>query len=341
MGRPLLSIGIPSYNRPKQLSDLLESVDCDPKHIEIVVCEDCAPQREKVRSVVETFRDRSAYEVRYFENERNLGYDGNVRTVVEKSRGRFVMFMGDDDLVISGTLDRFLQFLSQQQDKKYILRSYISIHTDGTVEHFRYLPAVTVLAPGEQTVAWLFKRSVTVCGFTISRDDAHAVATTELDGMLLYQIYLMAEMCLKHESVYCDFPVAQMTQTFRGDVQMFGSSEAERSRFQPGSVSQDNSVNFTKAYFELAEYLDRRHGTRLTPLVRKDISKYSYPFLSIQRKNGVGAFLKYAGRLERETGLGCTPFYHLYKWGLAILGERVCDRIIIRIKKAYGYTPNF
>jgi glycosyltransferase involved in cell wall biosynthesis len=339
--RPFLSIGIPSYNRPRQLSDLLESVDCDPGDIEIVVCEDCAPQRKQVRTVVEAFMGRSPYEVHYFENEKNFGYDGNVRRLVEKSRGRFVMFMGDDDFFIPGALDRFLQFVREHEDKKYILRSYIAVHPDGKVENFRYLPTATVLTPGEKTVAWLFKRSVTICGFTISRDDALAVATSELDGMLLYQVYLMAEMCLKHESVYCDFPVVEATQTFRGDVQMFGSSEAEKSRFRPGSVSQDNSVNFTKAYFELTEFIDRRHATQITRLVRKDISKYSYPFLSIQRKNGVGPFLKYAGRLEREVGLGCTPFYHVYKWGLVIFGESFCDRMIVRVKKAYGYTPNF
>lgn len=338
---PALSIGIPSYNRPKQLAELLRSVDCSPETVEIVICEDFAARREEVRAAVEAFRSASPYEVRYYENENNLGYDGNVRRVVDKARGRFVMIMGDDDLFIPGALERFLQFITDHEGKKYILRSYVSVHPDGVVENFRYLPSVTVLPPGEETVAWLFKRSVTISGFTISREEARAAATSELDGLLLYQVYLMAEVCLRHESVYCDFPVAEATQTYRGDVQMFGSSDAEKSRYRPGSVSEDNSVNFTKAYFELTDFLDRRHGTELTRLVRKDISKYSYPFLSIQRKNGIRPFLNYARRLENEAGLGCTPFYHLYKWGLVILGERICDRLIVRIKNTYGYTPNF
>jgi len=339
--RPLLSICIPSYNRPRQISNLLLSIDCDPKNIEIVVCEDRSPQREQIRSAVELFTSQSPYKVRYLENEINLGFDGNLRKLVELAAGRFVMFMGDDDLFVPGALNRFLQFISEHEDKKYILRSYIVVHPDGCIENFRYLRNTTVLPPGEETVAWLFKRSVTICGFTISRDDAFRVSTTELDGTLLYQVYLMAQVCLEHESIYCDFPVVQAVQSFRDDKPMFGSSEAEKSRYTPGTVSQDNSINFTKAYFELTEYLDQQHGTRLTSRVKTDLSKYSYPFLSIQRKRGLGSFLQYAKRLESEVGFGCTPYYFLYKWGLVLLGEKFCDRLILYVKKAYGATPNF
>jgi glycosyltransferase involved in cell wall biosynthesis len=341
VAEPLLSICIPSYNRPRQLAELLASVDCDPVKVEIVVCEDRSPQRELVQAHVASFTAGSRYLVRYFENDINLGFDGNLRRLVELSAGKFVMFMGDDDLFIPGALDRFLVFLKEHEDKKYVLRSYRAVHAGDRIEKFCYLPAVTVLPAGEDSVAWLFKRSVTLCGFTISREASLAVATADLDGTLLYQIYLMAQVCLKHEAIYCDIPVAQVGQSFRDDKPMFGSSAAEKSRYTPGTVSEDNSINFTKAYFELTAYLDKMHGTQLTRRVRMDLSKYSYPFLSIQRKRGVRLFLQYAGRLEREAGFGCTPYYFVYKWGLVLLGEEMCDRLIGMIKKVWGHTPNF
>lgn len=341
MNRPLLSICIPSYNRTRQLVELLNSVDCDPSNVEVVICEDGSPHRNEIRVAVENFSSTSKYKIRYFENETNFGYDGNLRRLVERAVGKFVMFMGDDDLFVPHALDRFLDFLDKHEDVKYILRSYITIHPDGHTENFRYLPKEAVLPRGEATVAWLFKRSVTICGFTIAREDALKFATSDLDGTLLYQVYLMAQVCLHHDSIYCDFPVAHAVQSFREDKPMFGASEAEKSRYTPGTVSQDNSINFTKSYFELTEYLDKQHGTSLTKLVRTDLSKYSYPFLSIQRKRGIGAFLRYAKRLETEAGFGCTPYYFMYKWGLVLLGEKVCDRLIMRIKNSLGYTPNF
>jgi hypothetical protein len=151
----------------------------------------------------------------------------------------------------------------------------------------------------------------------------------------------MAQVCLKHDSIYCDIPVSHAVQTFRSDTPMFGVAESEKSRFTPGTVSLDNSINFTKAYFEVTEYLDKLHGTQLTQLVRIDLSKYSYPFLSIQRKRGIFSFLRYANRLEAEVGFGCTAYFHLYKWALVLLGEGICDRLIGVIKRTLGRTPNF
>ncbi len=340
MKRPLLSICIASYNRPRQLIELLNSIDCNPDNIEVVIQEDYSPKREKIRKGVEEFVSTSIYTTRYIENIKNLGFDGNIRALVKSASGLFVMFMGDDDLFVPKALDKFLIFLSENRDKKYILRSYLTVYSQGRIEYFRYLNTTTVLPAGEKTVAWLFKRSVTICGFTISRDDANALAIDELDGTLLYQVYLMATICLKNESIYYNEPIVHAVQSFREDKPMFGNAEAERSRYTPGTVSHDNSVNFTKAYFELTKYLDQKHDTNLTELVARDLSKYSYPFLSIQRKRGIKSFLEYAKKLE-DIGLASTIHFYFYKWALVVFGEQICDNTIRLIKRIYGHTPNF
>ena len=341
MTSPFLSICIPSYNRPLQLEQLLSSVDCSPKLVEIVVCEDLAPKRVEVREAVKQFSVSSEYSTQYYENAKNLGFDGNLRRLVECASGEYIMFMGDDDLFVPGALNQFLQFLEAHRDKPYVLRTYLTEHPDGRTEYYRYMPQSAVLPKGEVMAAWLFKRSVTICGFTVSRSEALKHSTSDLDGTLLYQVYLMSQICLNYDSVYCDIPVAHAVQSFRDDKPMFGSSEAEESRFTPGGVTHDNSINFTKAYFEVTSYLDQQHGTDLTKLVRFDLSKYSYPFLSIQRKRGILSFLRYAKRLEVEADFGCTAYFYIYKWALVVLGENVCDRLIVGIKKIVGHTPNF
>ncbi|NQU47751.1 MAG: glycosyltransferase family 2 protein [Planctomycetes bacterium] len=341
MSSPFLSICIPSYNRPSELRNLLASIDCNPAVVEVVICEDLAPKRDEVRAIVTAFADTSSYPVHFHENPTNRGFDGNLRRLVECATGEYILFMGDDDLFVPRALDQFIAFLENHREMPYVLRSYLTEHSDGRTEYFRYLPKSQVLPAGETTVAWLFKRSVSLCGFTISRKKALQFATTDLDGTLLYQIYLMSQVCLKQDSIYCDIPITHAVQTFRGDKPMFGNSEAEKSRFTPGTVSHDNSINFTKAYFEVTAYLDKQHGTNLTQRVRIDLSKYSYPFLSIQRKRGIASFLRYAKRLENEVGFGCTAYFHIYKWALVLFGERVCDRLIGAIKRSLGHTPNF
>src|SRR5882757_8613633 len=112
----LLSICIPSYNRPELLKVLLQSIDCNPEQTEIVISEDNAPLREEVRSVVQTFAKNSPVEVRYKENEINLGYDGNLRSLIEAAQGEFVLFMGDDDWFLPGQLEQYLNFLAENRD---------------------------------------------------------------------------------------------------------------------------------------------------------------------------------------------------------------------------------
>lgn len=338
MRTKLISICVPSFNRPLELGRLLRSIDCCPKHIEIVITEDNAPRREEVRNEVKKYTSDCHYEVKYFENEFNFGFDGNLRRLVSLAEGKYVLFMGDDDLFVPGMLDQYISFL-QSKSPAYVLRSYLTVHANGLTEEFKYLPQTKLLDRGEETVAWLFKRSVTICGFTVDRQLAERASTTDLDGTLLYQVYLMSEVCMAQESYFCDIPFVHAMQTYREDKPMFGSSAAERSRYTPGTVSQDNSINFTAAYFEVSSYLDDKHGTSLTGRLRKDLSRYSYPFLSIQRKNGIKPFLNYAGRLETELGFGCTSYFYLYKWSLVIFGERWCDRVLIMIKRILGHTP--
>jgi len=137
---PFLSICIPSYNRPELLARLLRSIDVPGDTVEIVICEDMAPNRERVREEVQEFQASTPYRVRYFENTQNLGYDRNLRELIGKARGEFIVFMGDDDRFVPGKLDDFIGYLRSQPDVGYVLRSYLVEHDDGRSELFRYFP---------------------------------------------------------------------------------------------------------------------------------------------------------------------------------------------------------
>jgi glycosyltransferase involved in cell wall biosynthesis len=339
MTPPLLSICIPSYDRPERLKSLLESVDVEPETAEIVICEDGAPRRAEVREVVARFRASSPYQITYAENEKNLGYDGNLRQLIRTARGTWVVFMGDDDLFVPGALDRFAAFVGQHPEAGYILRSYRVRHEEGSLEYFRYFPASRTFPRGPDTYVTLFRRSVTLTGFTFRRALAADFLTDRFDGTLLYQIYLMAEIVLRHPAAYCDVCAFEAVQTFRLDKPLFGSSDTERAYFEPGRVTPRNSLNFMKGFFRITEYLDHVHGLDSTTHVRKDLSKYSYPVLSIQRKRGPREFLAYVRSLRDEVGLDATPYFNLYAAALFLFGEASCDRMIAAVKSVLGRTP--
>ncbi len=335
----LLSICVPSYNRPESLARLLESIDARPDAIEIVIAEDAAPLRLQVKERVRAFCRQSSYRLNYYENDRNLGYDANLRGLIAHSQGEFVLFMGDDDLFLPGRLDPYLEFLKTNRDVGYVLRSYVAQQPDGNVEEFKYFPTTRRFAPGVETCVLLFKRTVSLSGITFKRERALVYATDQFDGTLLYQLYLVAEISLRDPTIYCDLPVTIAVQSFRDNNPQFGSAEAEKKNFQPGKVTAQNSVNFTKGFFAISSFVDQKYGLNTTTLIRRNLSKYAYPFLSIQRKHGRREFLAYVVLLARETGLNQTWHYYFYSLALWLLGESLCDKGIRWAKRLVGHTP--
>ena len=155
----LISICIPSYNRPKEIRRLLESIDCNLNDIEIVICEDNSPQRLEIRNEINKFSLKTNYDIKYFENETNLGYDSNLRNLINKSKGEYVIFMGDDDRFFPNTLDKYISFVKANKSASYILRSYYAEHPNGRLELFKYLNKSKTLKQSIENCSFLYKRN--------------------------------------------------------------------------------------------------------------------------------------------------------------------------------------
>jgi glycosyltransferase involved in cell wall biosynthesis len=92
---PLVSVGIPTYNRPIYLQRALECITGQTyKNIEIIVSDNCSPGYE-TESVVRKFMETDK-RIRYFRQNENIGgLNGNF--VLEKAVGEYFMFAADDD----------------------------------------------------------------------------------------------------------------------------------------------------------------------------------------------------------------------------------------------------
>jgi len=332
-----VSICIPSYNRPEELYRLLKSIDCKAEGVEVLVCEDKAPKRDKVRAAVERFKTETDLYVKYVENEVNCGYDRNLRECIKNADGKWMIYMGDDDMFVPDQLDKYIEFLKEQEgsDVSYVLRSYRALHNDGSMEEYKYYSDNKFFDAGFETYEELYRKSVFISGFAFKRELAMENLTDRFDGTLLYQLYILAEICINHKAAYYGTP---FTQSIDGGTPYFGNSKSEKELYTPGTITVDNSVAFVKNFFVITEYIDQKYGGNSTQYVKEDMSRYSYPILSIQRKKGRKVFKEYDTRL-REIGLDCTKYYKIYFGGLYMFGEKMCDFGIRTIKKVLGKTP--
>ena len=91
----ILSIGVITYNQPKELRRLMLSVlpQIEPG-VEIVI-NDNSDNLESESIIRNEFN--SPY-VRYFKNKINVGSEGNILLATERSLGKYVWWLGDDEL---------------------------------------------------------------------------------------------------------------------------------------------------------------------------------------------------------------------------------------------------
>ena len=93
---PLVSVGIPTYNRPESLRRTLESITGQTyKNLEIIVSDNCSPAPE-TEAVVREFIAKDK-RIQYYRQEENEGIAFNWHFVLKKATGEYFMWVADDD----------------------------------------------------------------------------------------------------------------------------------------------------------------------------------------------------------------------------------------------------
>ena len=120
MNNKILSICIPTYNRPEELRRLLESVMPQmDERVEFVIGDD---GDELVTGKV--LADFPGADIIYFKNQKRLGFDANLIAVTARATGEYVWWCGDDDVIAPGAIKRVLSMLLQRYKLDFIWSNY-------------------------------------------------------------------------------------------------------------------------------------------------------------------------------------------------------------------------
>lgn len=336
--KPVISICIPSYNRPVELGELLQSIALEPRGAwEIVVSEDHAPRRDEVRTVVDEFcAAHPDIPVAYFANERNLGFDGNLRVLVERASGDYCLYMGDDDVLCHGALAK-VQAAVAYANVGVVLRAWQSVDktTGHSIELHRYYPDDRLFEQGPSTIVSFFRKCVFLSGIVVHRETALRFATDRFDGTLLYQLWLVGRILAERNGFY----IADILSLRRsGGEHFFGSADAEKDRFEPKRTTPRHSLNFVVGLLAIADVLENEVGVDARA-IRREWAAYSFPLLSMHANHlSRREFRAYADELAR-LGFGESRLFWGYYWLLSILGTSLSERAIRLTKRLLGSTP--
>jgi glycosyltransferase domain-containing protein len=118
--RPLVSVGIPTYNRPAGLRKCLEHlVQQTWPHLDIIISNNCSTHPE-VAAIINEYAQQDQ-RIRAFHQPENLGLEGNFNFVIAQARADYFMWMSDDDYFDANYIEACINFLEKNKD--YVLCS--------------------------------------------------------------------------------------------------------------------------------------------------------------------------------------------------------------------------
>ena len=151
--KPLLTIGIPTYNRSdylkKSLAAICSAVGNDPR-VEILVYDNVSSDDTEHLT---RYYNNMYYNIYYHKNQENVGGDRNILNIYKNAHGKFVVAIGDDDNFVEGALHKLLDIISHTDDVGVIaMRSvggeYRLIHGNTIEEYLKLMSFYTTFISG-------------------------------------------------------------------------------------------------------------------------------------------------------------------------------------------------
>jgi glycosyltransferase involved in cell wall biosynthesis len=128
--KPLVSIGIPTYNHPESLRRTLDSITSQTyNNLEIIVSDNCSPGPE-TEIVVREFIMRDD-RIRYYRQDSNIGALSNFKFVFEKATGKYFMWVADDDEWDLNSVNTFVRELERNPEVSVVMSACKQVNEDG------------------------------------------------------------------------------------------------------------------------------------------------------------------------------------------------------------------
>ncbi len=266
-----LTLAIPTYNRNRETRELLQSIlDAGNLPDEVIISENCSPERKALAETAEFFGKRfqeAGVKFAYFENEKNLGYDGNARSLFRRATSDWVLLMGNDDLLRKPGVTPMRKFIADNPSVHFFTCALDQFHADtGKSFHVTQLFQTDTIEKSDS--AYVFRLASFISGITINRNWALSMETDRFDGGLFYQVYLSAAAFIDGGLGYVATPVIGGRS---GNSPHFGAAESEKKFHTPGRFPAASRAKMYASVLEITRYVDSKYGTQVTPGVMREL----------------------------------------------------------------------
>lgn len=267
------TIAIPAYGRPNEFQELLQSIyDMNTLPEEVLICEDFSKERDEIQKLAKRFQvlfNQKNVRLNYIENEVNLGYDANIRKLINIALCQWVILIGNDDLFLKDGLQQIAAFCEKHKDVNVISRPFIRFDLDinKPIGISRIFNQETILKAGDSP-KFIFRSCGFVGGLVINAPWAKELATNKYDGTLYYQIYLAAHAFCANGIGYLAFPSVGGRA---GNPPLFGESAKDGIVHTPGAYSAKGRASMWKGVLAIGTDVGKLYHINLVDDLRREL----------------------------------------------------------------------
>lgn len=286
---PLVSVVIPTYNRPNYLKQaLFSAVEQTYQNIEIIVSDNCSTDNTK--AIVESFDDSR---IRYWRQPENIGMFANQMHAFKMAQGKYLASLHDDDMWNEDFLAKLVPTLEEHPDlvlafcDQYIIDANSAIDyagTEGNTRSYKRNQLAKGVHQNFRKIGLIDKSIPTAAACVIRNDfvDWNSIPT-EVGGMWdLYLTYICS--ISGHGAYYYPERLTRYRAHEQTDTMLSGSRnsqakirKAQSEIFCYKRFMEDEKLQEFKSYFK-DKWLEA-HTTLAIGLLRSEQVAEARPYL--------------------------------------------------------------
>ena len=291
--KPLISVCITSYNRVKELDRCLHSIKTrHTDQIEIVISEDCSPKKNEIKEVVLNFERTSPYKLLFNTNKKNIGFDRNLKKLIDVANGEYLLFVTDDDSLAEDKLDELIK-LMLKIDFSVGFTPYFDCVSN---KYERKLKSTQVIPAGMKSVRKYLYSSILLSGLIFKKSRIPRYDVKLFASLIYSQVYLFTFILRKNHGYYIDIPIIR----YIGDGEnSFGKNDAaEKNELLANRESYLSNLEFHKGLIKTIRLFDINTNENLMESFSKQYSLKSYTGMCYARSFGLNALVQYWKKLN-------------------------------------------
>jgi glycosyltransferase involved in cell wall biosynthesis len=134
----LVSVLIATYNHKNYILECLNSIKNQTyKNLEIIISDDCS--KDGTQKIIKNFiKQNRNLNIKFFIQKKNLNISKNFNFLYNKSKGKYILFFGGDDVMMKEKIEFQLKTLIQNPEASFCYSNCSWFNNDMTIKYFNH-----------------------------------------------------------------------------------------------------------------------------------------------------------------------------------------------------------